>query len=761
MERYHRIFVVLGALLTLGIATPAQAGSLSPSLLKKAKAGDNKPTGVIVRFKLGNNAQGRTLAKNLRKQLESQLAKFGANAGFVKSAKSKGKTTELWLDQSVYLPMSPIQARAIAQLPYVSEVFENFQVKIPKVAALSAASMPTGTPWHLKIIGAPEAWAAGYKGQGVRIGHLDSGIDANHPELRGKVAAFAEFNGEGDRVNSKPRDTTKHGTHTAGLLVGNKVGVAPNAKVISALVLPNDTGTFAQVIAGMQYVLDPDGNPNTDDGAHIVNMSLGILGTYSEFVVPLENMLNAGAVPVFAIGNFGPKAGSTGSPANLPDAIGVGAVGKNKKVASFSSRGPVKWKGEINGTFTKPDIAAPGVSITSAFPGKAYGALSGSSQATPITAGAVALMLSARPGTSIDSVKNALFSTASNAGSKNNNVGYGMISVPKALQKLGVNVSKPTPTPTPTPPKPTPTPPKPTPTPTPQPNQPRPTAPAGYTFCADEGEICKNATNVQAAFGRPGSYMYGTSTDATFACTIKEWGKDPAPGKRKACFIKRNNPKPSPTPKPPTSSGKPRVLLVDDDMGSGSDVTNYLRQAIKSNSEPGGAFVWDVSSQGPAPLSEMLKVDIVIWASGDQSRNTLTTQDIATLEDFLTSGGKLLITGQNIAAEIGQQSFYKNRLGAQFRNNTAQTNNLKTVQALGGRTYKLNAHGSAQNQNSPDVLSKTGKGLIVGKWSNNTGAIIARDGGFYRALTLGFGIEGLSAEDRSSFMKSAFNWLMK
>lgn len=239
--------------------------------------------------------------------------------------------------------------------------------------------------------------------------------------------------------------------------------------------LPNNEGTFAEVIAGMQYVLDPDNNADTDDGADVVNMSLGIPGTYDEFIVPLENMLKANVVPVFAIGNFGPASASTGSPGNLPDAIGVGAVDQSGNVASFSSRGPVAWSGKINGVFVKPDIAAPGVDITSSIPGGKYGAKSGSSQASPITAGAVAVMLSAKPGSSVDSIKNALYTSASNAGSKNNNVGFGLISLPGALGKLGVSVSAPAPAPKPTPapapaPTPTPTPtPKPTPAPTPTP----------------------------------------------------------------------------------------------------------------------------------------------------------------------------------------------------------------------------------------------------------------------------------------------------
>ncbi|QFP78415.1 S8 family serine peptidase [Deinococcus sp. AJ005] len=757
----------------LGGASLSTAGAagLSPTLLERAKRGDQTKVGVIVRFQFGNDARGKAQLKNLRSQLNGRLDQLGSSAGFLASAIKSGQATALWLDQSIFLPLTPVQARALAALPFVTDVFENFKVKIPnpqKAVALSASAAAAGEPWHLAKIGAPQAWAAGFKGQGIKIGHLDSGIDPNHPQLKGKVIAFAEFDAEGNRVNSQAHDSADHGTHTAGLLVGNTVGVAPDARIISALVLPNNEGTFAEVIAGMQYVLDPDNNADTDDGADVVNMSLGIPGTYDEFIVPLENMLKAGVVPVFAIGNFGPASASTGSPGNLPDAIGVGAVDQSGNVASFSSRGPVAWTGKINGVFVKPDIAAPGVDITSSIPGDKYGAKSGSSQASPIAAGAVALLLSAKPGSSVDAIKNALYTSASNAGAKNNNVGFGLISVPGALAKLGVNVGapapapKPTPAPAPTPtptpppaPKPTPTPapaptptpppaPKPTPapTPTPPPANKTPTGPAGYDLCALEGQKCNFSGQRAAAFGTEGQYATGTGTDG-FNCTVAEWGRDPFPGKLKGCFIKpvpgasvpapkptpAPTPAPAPKPTPAASAGKPRVLLVDDDMGVGADVTGALRDALKSNAVSGGAFVWNVQSQGAPPLSEMQKADIVIWASGEQYQNTITAADQNTLRQYLSGGGRLLVTGQDIGYDIGESDFYRSVLKTRFVADSSGIAKFVTSGAFGNTAFTLNAAGSAQNQVYPDVIADLGGSATVASWGSanaNAGTISAQ-----------------------------------
>ncbi len=747
---------MLGAALSVGALGGASAGRLSPGLLTKARAGDNTPTGVIVRFGVANNAQGRELFKNLRVQLQASVAKLGSDAGFVNQALQGG--TALWLDQSIYLKLSPVQARVLATLPIVDEVFENFQVSLPRVAAQSASGAPAGTPYQLSAIGAAATRAAGLRGGGVRIGHLDTGIDPNHSEYAGKIAAYAEFNADGDKVaNSAPHDSSNHGTHTAGLLVGNTVGVAPDARLISALVLPGGEGTFAQVIAGMQWVLDPDNNADTNDGANVVSMSLGLPGTYQEFVPPVQNMLKAGVIPVFAIGNFGPTGGSTGSPGNIPDVIGVGAVDQNGAVASFSSRGPVAWTGAYNGTFVKPDVAAPGVAITSSFPGGGYGSLSGSSQAAPIAAGAVAVMLGAKPGTSPDAIKNALFSSASNGGQKNNNTGYGVINLPGALGKLGVNVQAPAPAPAPAPqpapapaptpapaPAPTPAPapaPQPAPAPPPQPAPASPTPPAGYTLCTLEGGSCNNVANKDVAFGAAGKYIFGVNdASPTLLCTVKEWGgNDPAPGQLKGCFVKTASgqapaPQPAPTPAPqpqpapqPANGKRPTVLLVDDDRGQGPDVTAALRDAVKANAA--SAFRWDVQSQGPVPLSEMRKYNVVLWLTGEQYDGTITAQDQGNLAQYLDGGGKLIVSGQDVGYDIGETGFYKNYLKTQFVADSAGTSKFVTSGPLGNAGYTLNAEGSTQNQFYPDVIADIGGASVAATWGSagaNAGTIQAQ-----------------------------------
>ena len=542
-----RALVVGAALIGLAAApTAAQANfgaKISPGLQKKLSAGgSNALVSIIIRFDdvappAGAN-RGQVL-KALKTSLAPRLSTLNAIlAPFGLRLAVNGKNN-LWLDNSVVVRVPARAVKSIAAFANVTEVFENFPVKLPKVIAQSLASGAAGDRWYQAAVGAPTAWAAGFKGSGVRIGTLDTGINANHPELAGRVAAFAEFDEAGNRVNSQPHDTGDHGTHTAALLVGKTTGIAPDAKVLSALVLPDSAGTFAQVVAGMQWVLDPDNNAATDDGAQIVSMSLGLPGQYQEFIRPTENMIKAGVLPVFAAGNFGPDAGSVGSPGNIPDAVTVGAVDQSNNVPSFSSRGPVTWGSPFNGTFDKPDLVAPGVNITSAFANGGYGSLTGTSQATPIVAGVAAVLKGAKPGASIDALKDALYNSTSAVGGGRNAAGRGLVDLPAALQRLtGQGVAQaPAPQPKPAPaPQPKPAPqPQPTPQPAPAP-QPQPAPqPAAQPPAASATSISLKWSSISGGVVLHDSYPFTpTAGQSAYLPSTGSTAKFTLPGSLKA-----------------------------------------------------------------------------------------------------------------------------------------------------------------------------------------------------------------------------------
>jgi subtilisin family serine protease len=475
--KHLRILCLLLAATLAALATVQSApGRINSELLRKLRANPNSSFDVILRFDRVAPPRGASRAEVIRalqgdlgaelKQVNAVISSYGLK--LVVDSKDT-----LWLDSSVLVRLPGKAIEVLGAISSVDLIFENFAVRIPKVMAQSAGSAPAGTPWHLERVGAAQAWAAGFKGAGVRVGHLDTGIDATHPELAGRLEAFAEFDAKGDRVvGAKPHDTSNHGTHTAGLIAGAKVGVAPESKLLSALVLPDGAGTFAQVIAGMQWVLDPDGNPATDDGAKIVSMSLGLPGNVTEFAEPTANLIRAGVVPVFAAGNFGPNAGTIASPGNLQEPITVGAIDSRNALAAFSSRGPVNLNGS---SYSKPDVLAPGVNVTSLAPGGGYISLTGTSQAAPIVAGIAALLRGAKPSADWQTIKNAVLAGARGSGDANA-VGRGVVFAPGALEALGMNAAKPEPKPAD--PKPTPTTAQPEPIkPEPKPADPKPSEP--------------------------------------------------------------------------------------------------------------------------------------------------------------------------------------------------------------------------------------------------------------------------------------------
>jgi subtilisin family serine protease len=267
-----------------------------------------------------------------------------------------------------------------------------------------AAQEAKAATWGVERIGALAAWGAyGTRGKGVKIGVLDTGVDAEHPDLKGKVANWAEFGPDGKRVRgSTAHDSDRHGTHVCGTIAGGDasgtwIGVAPDARLAVGLVLDGEKGgTDAQVLAGIDWALDL--------GVDAISMSLGGIvigpetpGTYTRAIV--ECFLR-GVPVVAAIGNEGD--GTGGSPGNDLFSLAVGATNVDDNVAGFSS-GRTQFVTESDVIradvlplpYPKPDVAAPGVAVQSSVPGGQWAALSGTSMATPHTSGAVALLLAA------------------------------------------------------------------------------------------------------------------------------------------------------------------------------------------------------------------------------------------------------------------------------------------------------------------------------------------------------------------------------
>lgn len=245
-------------------------------------------------------------------------------------------------------------------------------------------------------------------GDSTRVAVLDTGVDTNHSDI--SVAGWQEFDTNGNRINSTPMDYGEHGTAVSGIVAGDgaassgQYGVAPATALYHGAVLTECddgtcSGTFAQVVAGMEWAAETD--------VDVVSMSLGGRPTYTPWVEPVRNTQAQGTFVVAAIGNGG--AGTSTSPGDVYDSIGVGATDDTGDVVSFSGgrmldaetdwdwsnserfdSPPQNWPEE----YVVPTLVAPGQSVTTAVPGDTYASVSGTSFATPHVAGAAVLLAS-------------------------------------------------------------------------------------------------------------------------------------------------------------------------------------------------------------------------------------------------------------------------------------------------------------------------------------------------------------------------------
>jgi subtilisin len=227
--------------------------------------------------------------------------------------------------------------------------------------------------WGVQMVNAPKIWAE-TRGEGVKVAVLDTGVDTSHPDLMANIKAGMNFTGgnEADYF-----DRQGHGSHCAGIIAGvdneqGVVGVAPKAELYIAKVLgDNGSGSIQGICEGVMWAV-----MNKVD---IISMSLGCTEDPGPMLQQaIKYAYDNGVVVVAAAGN---EASHVGWPAVYEETIAVGAIDDRRSIAGFSNFG------------TQVDVAAPGVDILSTYPVGKYARLSGTSMATPVVAGTIALMI--------------------------------------------------------------------------------------------------------------------------------------------------------------------------------------------------------------------------------------------------------------------------------------------------------------------------------------------------------------------------------
>jgi subtilisin family serine protease len=347
----------------------------------------------------------------------------------------------LWIVNAVAVTAVPSVIVELAGRADVRRVDADLAIQAPpKPAPTALAAGPPES--NVDKVNAPALWDLGYRGQGVVVASMDTGVDATHPDLagrwRGGTNSWYDPNGEHP---STPTDVNGHGTATMGVMVGGdaggtSIGLAPEARWIAVKIF-NDRGVASStaVHRGFQWLLDPDGNPATADAPDVVNNSwtMSAAGCILDFQTDLRNLRAAGILPVFSAGNYGPTPGTVFSPANNPEAFAVGATDNADALDESSSRGP-----SACGPAPTPQLVSPGVNIHTTDLYGFYTDASGTSLAAPHVAGALALLLSAFPDLPADRQAAALQAGAVDLGTPgpDNDSGYGRLDVLAAYRWL-------------------------------------------------------------------------------------------------------------------------------------------------------------------------------------------------------------------------------------------------------------------------------------------------------------------------------------
>ena len=275
------------------------------------------------------------------------------------------------------------------------------------------------------------------KGAGVKVAVIDTGVDAQHPDLEKAMFGGTDVSSIGDASGYLPvGEVSHHGTMVASLLAGRGhgedegvIGVAPEAELLSVSMAfgAQTLNTDDQVAAGIKWAVDA--------GAKVINLSLTRnskdwpLSWDEAFLYAFENDV----VVVAAAGNRADGTEQVGAPATIPGVLVVAGVDRNAVASSAASTAGLSIS-----------VAAPATDLVSAFPGGEYKIWSGSSGAAPIVSGLVALVRAKYPELDANNVINRIIETATQVGTENysSEYGYGLIDPEKALSAKVASVTE-------------------------------------------------------------------------------------------------------------------------------------------------------------------------------------------------------------------------------------------------------------------------------------------------------------------------------
>ena len=433
---------------------PAAARTMMTTMMSAATPPRPQPAKPVV----GNDDEGERI-----RALREKTAKLGEGRVIVTLSASRAAiAADGVLAQGMLAPHGGRVAATFSRLPmFVAEVTPaglDALLADPAVASVHEDEMlRTMLLASTAKVRAPEVWSRGYSGQGQSVAVLDTGVDATHPFLGGRVIAEACFstsvaasgiegvcpNGAnsmiGPGAGAPCAIGCEHGTHVAGIVAGNgngMAGVAPSAGIVAVQVFkrypPSLCGSSSgcisasssDIILGLAHVRDNA----VRYGIAAANLSLGgsLFSSYcdSQPYKPVIDQLRAiGVATVIATGNEY-QTNRVSSPGCISTAVRVGAVSSEDALAPFAN----EW--------SLPMLLAPGNTVNSSIPSGGFAAWAGTSMATPHVAGAWAVLKSALPGSSVSALLSAITSTGASVRSPWSLRSYPRLDVAAAHDRL-------------------------------------------------------------------------------------------------------------------------------------------------------------------------------------------------------------------------------------------------------------------------------------------------------------------------------------
>jgi subtilisin family serine protease len=421
------------------------ASMIEPILAEKLSQAANKeviPIIIVMSEQLDdaflNNHTAKLNKKERRQWVISELKALAQRTqqdlvSYLKTEKAKGKADRihsLWIVNSILAKVPKDVIIKLASISGINQILLDEQCfHILGLGRPTYEGNPRRTTgWGVQKIRADSVWTElGYTGDGIIIGHIDTGVNYNHTDIINHMwaggTAYPHHGFDYWNVDNDPIDDNGHGTHTAGTIAGDgtsgtQTGVAPDARIMALKAFDaGGNGSTGDIALSVQFALD--------HGADLISMSAGTDNPSNAIKDYYRNLCNsafAADMPMaFAAGN-GDGAGGhypvphdINTPGDVPApwygsaghsaSMAVGATDSLDVIASFSSYGPTEWDSVPYADYPyppglmKPDVSGPGVDVISLWYGNntGYAMGSGTSMACPHLTGTIALMLEKNP----------------------------------------------------------------------------------------------------------------------------------------------------------------------------------------------------------------------------------------------------------------------------------------------------------------------------------------------------------------------------